>query len=58
MPFCYVCGREINYLAWAKHVAMEKRKHGENIYRILKAEREKKYDKSKNKRLNHYGVFE
>ena len=40
MVYCYVCNTEINFLAWANHVAIEKKKHGENIYQLLKAERE------------------
>lgn len=33
MVHCYICGREINYLGWAKHVAKEKRIHGPDVYK-------------------------
>ena len=55
MPFCYVCGREIHILAWAKHVAKEKRKYGDDIYNRLKAERENKYNESDNQKLDNFG---
>ena len=54
MPFCYVCGRQIHPLIWAKHVIIEKRKHGEDIYERLKAERKKLYDESENKKLDDF----
>lgn len=58
MVYCYVCGREIHFLAWSKHVAKEKRKYGDDIYKRLKAERTKKYCKSKNKKLDNFGEIE
>lgn len=61
MVYCYVCGQEINFLAWSNHVIMEKKRHGDNIYQILKAEREKRLKKVKelkknphNKRLEEF----
>jgi len=41
MVKCYVCGADINFRGWASHVKKEKRIHGEDIYKILKAERDK-----------------
>lgn len=61
MVYCYVCKTDINYLAWPNHVTMEKKRHGKNIYQILKAERKKRLDKIKelkknphNKRLEEF----
>lgn len=43
---CYVCGRYFGFMGWAKHVKKEKKIHGENIYRKLREERERKKDQS------------
>jgi len=59
MVYCYVCGKEINFLGWANHVRMEKKKHGKDIYKRLKAEREGRIDiklkNLKNKKIDNYG---
>ena len=37
MTYCHVCRKEIGTLGWPSHVAMEKRKYGDDIYTMLKA---------------------
>lgn len=54
MVYCYVCNQEINHLGWPNHVAMEKRKHGKNIYQMLKAEREGRLKKIKGLKKHPY----
>ncbi len=36
---CYVCGRMIGIFGWANHIKKEKRLHGNDIYKRLRAER-------------------
>jgi hypothetical protein len=33
---CIVCKQDIGLYGWAKHVAREKRVHGDDVYRVLK----------------------
>lgn len=37
---CYVCGKGVSFMGWNSHVKAEKRKHGENVYLLLRRERE------------------
>lgn len=59
MVHCYICGSDINYLGWAKHVAKEKRLHGEDIFERKKIERKKNrkikpMENKSNKRLEEF----
>lgn len=42
MVYCYVCDTEIHIDDWPDHVDMEKKRHGKDIYKKLKAEREER----------------
>lgn len=33
---CIVCHKEIGLSGWPSHVAMEKRKYGKNIYKLIR----------------------
>lgn len=54
---CHVCNKDIGFLGFANHVKMEKKLHGKDIYKKLKAKRKGKEYKADPKdippRKNH-----
>ena len=35
MVHCHICNQKIGYLGWPNHVKMEKRIHGQDIYKLF-----------------------
>lgn len=54
---CKVCNEYIGLLGWARHVAKEKRIHGDDIYKVMSGTfvdpLPKKIQRLQSKKLNH-----
>jgi hypothetical protein len=51
---CYVCGRMIGIFGWANHIKKEKRLHGDDIYKRMKAERMNQYYEPKPQTIQEF----